>query len=689
MNKILIVGHHSSQYQDVERLLNECGMSRPLPSRREKLMPVEIGATLLKAHGVSPLNKTGADGQLQQIEASPIWHGMALDLMLGNLDQTLWGWADPQAVHLLDYWKSLDPRLTFILAYDSPRSLLAQIEDADTKLTHEHLRQRIHDWSAYNAALLHFFHRNTDRSLLVHTGQVRLSANHYLQQVRARIGAPLNTPLGIPHAGEDEAQSEQRSGAAHPEGTAASATSRPDDVGTPFPPADALSEYLSEALLQQFPQAQQIYEELQSVADLPLIERVPVDNAALGAWRVMAARHVQLNSLRSSLAHTQEALDSLRLDYRHQREKAESLMLYKRLATERLARLGELGTTMAARARFAEAQSAQLKEAQGRLATERETGLKNALLHAQLKQAHEELERCHLEAKLQRETIASLTHNEALAAERLAQLGELKLRVDAGARLADDRASQVKEMGMQLASRRQLEQENELLLKQLYQIQTELERSHLECKQQRERVDALLSSEKLAIEGSEELAELRLRLADHSRQAEEQGRIDIRQELEQENQLLFKQLHQMQEEQERHHREMRSAKVADQLKTRNFRPALEYRGAADRIKHGLTYRLGTTMILRSRSIGGWITMPWALLRETRQFRAEAAKHAQLGVPLHEYRDVHEAERAMRHLSYRLGAKLLAGLGSPLGWLKLPMALRREVKAFRQERTSRA
>ena len=29
--------------------------------------------------------------------------------MLGNLEENFWGWSDPNAIYLLDYWKQLDP----------------------------------------------------------------------------------------------------------------------------------------------------------------------------------------------------------------------------------------------------------------------------------------------------------------------------------------------------------------------------------------------------------------------------------------------------------------------------------------------------------------------------------------------------------------------------------------------------
>lgn len=57
MNKILIVGHPTSGYGEVESLLQACGMAAPLPSRQYGFMPDQLGATLAKAHGVPALQQ--------------------------------------------------------------------------------------------------------------------------------------------------------------------------------------------------------------------------------------------------------------------------------------------------------------------------------------------------------------------------------------------------------------------------------------------------------------------------------------------------------------------------------------------------------------------------------------------------------------------------------------------------------
>lgn len=178
------------------------------------------------------------------------------------------------------------------------------------------------------------------------------------------------------------------------------------------------------------------------------------------------------------------------------------------------------------------------------------------------------------------------------------------------------------------------------------------------------------AAEKRVATLSTEIDALRKATADHE-------------ELKQENELLFTQLHQVQEELERYFLEMQRLK-----QTMVPRDPPLY-GAADRVTQQLTYRLGATMIERSRSLGGWISMPFALIATTRRFRADVRTRGDEKLPpISKYQDRHEAERVKQHLSYRIGSALLRNVKSPLGWMRLPFALRREVKAFRQERKGR-
>lgn len=600
MNKILIVGHPQSGYEEVEALLNACGMAGAQPSRREGYLPQQISATLCKAHNASTLQPIEAGSDIRQIKVGPLWHGMALDLMLGNLEQAFWGWSDPQAIFLLDYWLSLDPDITFVFVYDKPQSVLTRM-DAQTAagLDPQSLQCRAQGWTSYNAALLHFFLRHPQRCLLVNTQQVRASAASYLQQMRARIDAPwsermdqLAGPLALTEGGApvDADTSADSLALAAADWTAA--TSR-------RPPSDALTSYLAEALLSQHTSSLQLYEEMQASANLPLSDEASrTMPAALDAWQSMVARQLELQAQAIQLDQTAHEAQTLK------------------------GRLDEQTRVHASEIQAQQQRLAELAKARASLEThQRESEEENALLLNQLHQVQEELERKHQEATEKAQRLDALHKAEA----DLRQTGD----------------EQQKQLRMQ---------------------QEQLARLQAKEKEFQERLQAL-----------------------QAERTKTQTTLETRQrESEEENELLLNQLHQVQEELERYYLEAQKLKQ----KAAPAKPAEPvYYGAGQRIRQQLSYKLGATMIERSRSVGGWFSMPVELLRVARQHKRELPlRAAQKLPPIHKYRDAHEAERHRNHLSYRLGQTLLQNVRSPIGWVRLPSAISREVREHRSRQS---
>lgn len=58
MNKILIVGHESTQYQKLERILQSYGMLKPALSHTHKMTPQQIGQQIAKAAKIFPSDKS-------------------------------------------------------------------------------------------------------------------------------------------------------------------------------------------------------------------------------------------------------------------------------------------------------------------------------------------------------------------------------------------------------------------------------------------------------------------------------------------------------------------------------------------------------------------------------------------------------------------------------------------------------
>jgi hypothetical protein len=123
-----------------------------------------------------------------------------------------------------------------------------------------------------------------------------------------------------------------------------------------------------------------------------------------------------------------------------------------------------------------------------------------------------------------------------------------------------------------------------------------------------------------------------------------------------------------------------------ELLKKQAKPKSKPYGAAERIQQQLSYRLGASMIANSRSLGGWIVMPFSLIGVTRTYRKDRrAKENQKLPPIHTYADAHDAERYRQHLSFQLGQTMLKYIKTPWGWLWMPFALAGTAKAFKKSR----
>jgi len=156
--------------------------------------------------------------------------------------------------------------------------------------------------------------------------------------------------------------------------------------------------------------------------------------------------------------------------------------------------------------------------------------------------------------------------------------------------------------------------------------------------------------------------------------------------LEEENQLLLDQLHEVQVELERLFMENRQLKfkVAQAEQQQNPKRL----GAAEKVKGELPYQLGATLVGSKHSVGGYLALPFRLQRVAHQFKKQQALKRQAATEtlLDDYADAHEGERTKEHLSYKLGEVLAQTGSNPLRWATLPFKLQ---KAHRNWRMNKA
>lgn len=578
-NHILVVAHPSAQAQQVFDLLKAAGVQEALPSRREQLSAQALTETLLKAHGLQ-WHEGQVPTNIESVEASPMWQSLVLDLVLGNMEQPLWAWLDPQAVHLLDFWQQQSEHTVFMLVYDDLHNIYQQCLQSGADASPESINAKVQSWVAYNEALLQFHLRNPERSFLVHAKQVAQSAQSYVQQINQRVAAPLEL------AAEEPVDTAEQ-----PTSQLASTELQTQPSATTQPSTDGLANWLIEQLVHTQADALQLYEEMQAAANLPLAQPVVSAPAAdaVGlqqAWASFVAVQQQHSRNTQRVADLQQQLQTL------QQQHAQVQALTDSEATAK------------------QAVQVQLKNAEE----------ENALLLEQLHKVQEELEKLYPQGKEDKKNL-------------------------------ENQSAQIKKLQEQLSA------EQQTAKKHKDQLVTE-----------QAKIKAL----------QEQLAKAPLNQKTDATVAE----------LKEENDLLLKQLHIVQEELERYYLENRQLKAGGAV----LQPVLNkktYYGAADRVKQQLSYRLGATMIAQSRSVVGWLRMPFALNAEFKRFKQDQAARANQKLPpIAQYRDAHEAERVKRHLSYRLGARMIANSKTLGGWISMPWVLLAEAKAFERERQAR-
>ncbi|WP_086306910.1 coiled-coil domain-containing protein [Campylobacter devanensis] len=134
----------------------------------------------------------------------------------------------------------------------------------------------------------------------------------------------------------------------------------------------------------------------------------------------------------------------------------------------------------------------------------------------------------------------------------------------------------------------------------------------------------------------------------------------------QENKNLKAQLAKLSQELETNNPKSKSDNQKLQKINTNLYFALNYGTAKSRIKNQLTYKLGEAMIANSKSLWGYIKMPYILsyIKETHQkeqklYQEKIKANPSLKLPpLETYPDYNEAIKIKNHLSYKLGEALI-------------------------------
>jgi hypothetical protein len=519
-------------YELPHRVLEAAGLVVAARARAEDITPTVLHDRIMATDHATALQDLAAS-PVEQLAPDKIWQNLATEVFLGNHDVEAWGWVDFRLVYLLDFWKSFDPKISFVLAYESPAATLGGVLESHP-LGEEEIVRILGLWQDFNTELLRFYYSHRERCLLVNSGAVRHSPQSFAERAAHTFGVDL------------------------PPGRACLATPPPT-------PADALlREYLAEELVRDRDEPRMLYEELESAADFPLV--LPQTSAS-HAWNDYV--HV-LSAHEAALMLHSERLEALALERSSLVERQTELEQLVQAVTQARDEQASLAMEREARLAAADSASTAIKAELEKVKQESE------LILLQLHQVQEELEQQWVDKQKEVQALTQARDGQTkLAAERLAQVEavtkarqslekeksalaesrarlEEEVRVQAQAR--DGQANLAAERLAQIEARNQamevLQQERSALtarseehvarINSLTKTKGELERLVQSLTQSRD------EQARLATERGAQLAAAQSVAASHPAKLEKlQEQHDA---LAKKNELLLLQLHQVQEE---------------------------------------------------------------------------------------------------------------------------------------------
>jgi hypothetical protein len=452
MKIILTIGHQASGFENIQQTLVTAGLAPAHPCRREKMSPQNMVAKLLHACNAD-------SGSCLQLTPGKLWNELLGDLLMANLDQGVWGWADSALIRLMGWLADYEPEVRFVLSYCSPELTLAHTQ-VGKEISKDMLDQCLTDWANYNEELLRFFYRNKDRCLLVNTSVTTHVPILLLTQVEEQFGISLNKNAVQP---------------------------------IPLNAKINVAAVLARHLLTNRDELNVLYQELEAASSI--VRQADKEEVFLcsNAW----------DSFGSILSDNEQAADQFATSLAHERQQYENhAEKIKALEFENVRVL------------------AQSEEKLTKLQQENEANAQETeLLLLQLHQVQEELESnfLQLNEKKQKEAALNTQVNslnkqvsdkaaeatKQLAAEKSASdkaIAELTEKLTAAQKASAQQADQVKKLEAELSNaksaavsqdnlaklqRQNKEQaeENELLLLQLHQVQEELENYFLKCQE--------------------------------------------------------------------------------------------------------------------------------------------------------------------------------------------------------------
>jgi hypothetical protein len=277
MKVVIVTGSPWAGLTSVWEIIRGAGVEKMRPSDKG----VDIGAWHRKVFNVygAELERISDEGVLP----GQVWSHEAISILQANVERCVMGWADAHSTEFLEFWRDVEPRIIFVLVYNSPGDHVGEVMVWGQERSREVKDAEI-AWSQYNTRLLCFFNRNRSRCLLVNRRAVQSHPEELIRWLNRRLDLSLKLA-----------------------GTASKEKERPFD--------DPIRRLIGKEIVRKKPELEDLYAELQSSATIPAEEEREGD--VLGAWAWYRTLTNEWHQLKSVVEEKEKCL----ADFQREEEK--------------------------------------------------------------------------------------------------------------------------------------------------------------------------------------------------------------------------------------------------------------------------------------------------------------------------------------------------------------------------------
>jgi len=285
MTILVTCGIHDEWCTFAQGRFESMGFSAPVASSRSHMSATEL--TDKMAAVSRPLGKTSHKGAAPELGQA--WHLAAADLMIANADQESWGWAHPDNLRFLEFWKAFEPNCRFALIYTSPAEYIAR-EISVNDVEGDGFDEIIARWRDYHEEMLRFYHANSEVSMLINL--------HNFEDTAQSIATLLSDRLNVNATRLNQAE---------------------------YLPQSALMDVIAERLIDQELELANLFSELENSADLPMsLSAYSRRGLASKAHKELDENLTGLDQAQSNLLDAHREIDALNQSLQRSQELLET-----------------------------------------------------------------------------------------------------------------------------------------------------------------------------------------------------------------------------------------------------------------------------------------------------------------------------------------------------------------------------